>query len=89
MNNVKHKCTYAICEDCFRKKHEKGNKKRKRNLLINDTSDCDHTHLDFFVESDYFSPDFIEMRKDRGDIFPTKCADCKRIFTNVKSTGIV
>ena len=27
MNNVKHKCTYAICNDCFTKKMKKVKKK--------------------------------------------------------------
>ena len=86
MNNVKYKCIYAICNDCFTKK---GNKKRKRQGIINDEFVCDHKYLDFFAESGYFKADFIITRKSRGDIFPTECVDCKRIFTDVKTTGTV
>ena len=44
MNHVKHECIYALCNDCFTKK---GSKKRKRSVLINDESVCDHSYLDF------------------------------------------
>ena len=89
MNNVKHECIFALCNDCKTKRDGKRPKKRTRSTLVNDGATCDHNDLEFFAQSDYFSAEFIKTRKDRGDIFPTKCSGCNRIITNVKTTGFV
>ena len=80
MNKPSDKCKYALCSHCYIKKETIQQGKRSRLTIIRNTKHCNHNNLEVFAESDYFKPEFVRKRHERGDIFPTECAECQRAF---------
>lgn len=82
MNNPKHFCKYALCNSCW-DESTRSNKRQRTSLAIN-RSACDHRNLDLFTCGDYFKPKYIRVRQERGDHFPTHCAQCKKTVTYMR-----
>ena len=87
MNNVKHKCVHALCNECYMNQYTNDSNNRSSKRVrgmnyVNDENACDHVNLQVFTDNSYFDPTFVQGRKERNDIFPEKCVICQKIFSN-------
>ena len=82
MYNATNTCKFALCNNCYLARSEKNPTKRQRAVLIRSKNSCNHRILELFTQGNYFHPEYIKKRLDKGDIFPMACEKCKRTFTN-------
>ena len=82
MNNATNKCKFALCSNCYLKRSNKRPAKRQHVTIVRPRNSCNHRTLEVFTQGNYFNPNYIQKNLDKGDIFPTACAQCKRTFTN-------
>ena len=87
--DVKKKCKYALCSQCYFQRTDISKAKRRRYATVGTKDRCDHQNLEMVTEDNYFKPHIVLHRLEKGYIIPTKCATCKRTFTSVKFTASI
>ena len=84
MNNIRHKCKYALCNDCFER--EKGHRpiQGQHISLAHDKFIFNHVNLNLFTESYNFEAVFVKLKIARDNIFPLIFEDFTRKFSHAK-----
>lgn len=91
-NITDHRCTFALCQNCYFQNAPSRKRNRKNQFCASDDGRCDHTNYSSLVASydgRYFTSKHKQMVIDKGIFSPSKCYKCHLEFVKVLRDGNV